>query len=159
LIPALNRYPDRYAIRISRLGTNLGLSDFIESFDQTPALGWAAPCGEPPWQHFALPPLWEHFLPQPLPLLHIFALSPLQHFISQPFLQQSFPQLPWQQALQSALPADCLVIGHFAPICVCDACANATIANTRMNERKAIVRFMDFSFTLKMQKYRAARIL
>jgi hypothetical protein len=156
LIPALNRYPDRYAIRISRLGTNLGLGDFVESFDQAPALGWAALCGEPPWQHFALPPLWEHFLSQPLPLLHIFALSPLQHFMSQPFLQQSFSQLPWQQALQSALAAACLFIGHFAPICVCDAWANATTAKTSTNDRKAIVRFMEISFTLKMQ-YRSSR--
>jgi hypothetical protein len=103
--------------------------------------------------------LWEHFLPQPLPLLHIFALSPEQHFMSQPLLQQSFSQLPWQQSLQLALAAACLFIGHFAPICVCEVCANATTAKTSTNERKAIVRFMDISFTLKMQKYRAARIL
>jgi hypothetical protein len=28
-----------------------------------------------------------------------------------------------------------------------------------MNDRKAMVRFIEISFTLKMQKYRAARIL
>jgi hypothetical protein len=98
-----------------------------------------------------VPPLWEHFFPQVLSFLHIFALLPPQHFISQPFLQQSFSQLPWQQASQLALPAACFVIGHFALICVCDVCANATTAKTSMNERKAIVRFMDISFTLKMQ--------
>jgi hypothetical protein len=103
-----------------------------------------------------MPPLWAHFFPQVLPFLHIFVLSPPQHFISQLLLQQSFSQLPWQHALQSALPAACLVIGHFAPICVCDVCANVTTAKTSMNERKAIVRFMDISFTLKMQ-YRSSR--
>jgi hypothetical protein len=44
-----------------------------------------------------------------------------------------------------------LVIAHFAPICVCDVWANATTANTITNERKAIVRFMEISFTLKVQ--------
>jgi hypothetical protein len=71
-------------------------------------------------------------------------------------LQQSFPQLSWQQALQLALATACLFIGHFAPIWVCEVCANATTAKTSMNERKAIVRFMDISFTLKMQ-YRSSR--
>jgi hypothetical protein len=103
--------------------------------------------------------MWAHFLPQFLPLLHIFALSPLQHFMSQPSLQQSFSQLPWQQAAQFELPAAWLVIGHFAPVCACDVWANATTAKTSMNDRKAMVRFIEISFTLKMQKYRAARIL
>jgi hypothetical protein len=98
-----------------------------------------------------MPPLWEHFFPQELSFLHIFALLPPQHFISQPFLQQSFSQLPWQQALQLALPTACLFIGHFALIWVCEVWANATNAKTSMNERKAIVRFIDISFTLKMQ--------
>jgi hypothetical protein len=154
-----NRNPDRCAIRISPFGANSGLNYFLWSFDQAPAFGWAAPCGEPSWQHFPMPPLWAHFFPQFLSLLHIFALSPLQHFMSDPLLQQSLPQLSWQQPLQLALAEACLFIGHFAPIWVCEVWANATIANTSMNERKAIVRFIEFSFTLKMQEYRAARIL
>jgi hypothetical protein len=93
IIPAKNKDPDRYATRISPKRTNMGLKYCKDPFDQAPFPGWAAPCVEPPLQHLPMPPLWAHFFPQDLSFLHIFALSPPQHFISHPFLQQSFPQL------------------------------------------------------------------
>jgi len=101
-----------------------------------PVSGWVA---EPPEQHFFPLPLLQHRM-APLSLLHIFASFPLQHVLSQPSLQHFSP-----------LHAPCLAIGQLAPIEVCGAWAKVRAVNTKSNDRKLSVRFMEFSLSLKCE--------